>query len=407
VTAATEESARISSNSPRIALFGPYSSRNLGDTATQMAVISNLGHRIPRARFVGVSPEPADTFESLGIPAFPLSGIGDMVGERGADATHSPLDPASQLARLRAAKRVSSFIQSLDLLVISGGGQIDDFWGGPWAHPWSMLFWTLLARRHGVPVAWLAVGVDTLQSRLSRRFCVWGLNRATWRSFRDPVSRQTMLDLGLSRPSTVCPDLVFGLALDAARQSGEQPFVVLSPISRKTWSHQESTAQRKYMDALVRCGLLFSQQGLAIKIVCSQSVMDIDDARQLEQSLVEGGALQVALCEAREVADFLHHVAGAELVIASRLHAVILSLTTGAPVVAVAHLAKVEAAMNAVGLGDFCLSLQRVEADQLCTLSWRAYQERTVLARKVERADRRLRGELDVTFDALALLIHR
>ena len=123
----------------RVALFGPYASRNLGDTATQMSVMQNLRRRCPDVQFLGISPEPDDTLRSLGIPAFPLTGFGASAGDLGGEFHTSAHPDRGRAVSLRAIRKIAGFVRSLDLLVISGGGQIDDFWGGPWAHPWSML----------------------------------------------------------------------------------------------------------------------------------------------------------------------------------------------------------------------------------------------------------------------------
>jgi polysaccharide pyruvyl transferase WcaK-like protein len=390
----------------RVALFGPYASRNLGDTATQMSVMQNLRHRCPDVQFLGVSPEPDDTLRSLGIPAFPLTGFGASAGDLGGEFYTSAHPDRGRPLSLRAIRKIVSFVQSLDLLVISGGGQIDDFWGGPWAHPWSMLLWTMIARWQGVPVAYLAIGLDKLDAALSRRFCIWALQLASARSFRDTQTHQAMLQLGLNKPSAVCPDVVFALEFSATRvATGSQPFVVISPISRKTWSSKETDTHTRYLQALIEAGLHLANQGFAIRIVCSQTVMDTADARHLARCLTEGGAVEVTLCDAPIVEDFLRHVSGAELVVASRLHAVILSLITGTPVVALAHLGKVGAAMKVVALDDFCLSLQDFPNDQLLTLIDRALSRREILRDQIRAANLRLRSELVPTFDTLASLL--
>jgi polysaccharide pyruvyl transferase WcaK-like protein len=390
----------------RVALFGPYASRNLGDTATQMSVMQNLRRRCPDVQFLGISPEPDDTLRSLGIPAFPLTGFGASAGDLGGEFHTSAHPDRGRAVSLRAIRKIAGFVRSLDLLVISGGGQIDDFWGGPWAHPWSMLLWTTIARWQGVPVVYLAIGLDKLNAALSRRFCIWALQLASARSFRDTQTHQAMLQLGLNKPSAVCPDVVFALEFSATRvATGSQPFVVISPISRKTWSSKETDTHTRYLQALIEAGLHLANQGFAIRIVCSQTVMDTADARHLARCLTEGGAVEVTLCDAPIVEDFLRHVSGAELVVASRLHAVILSLITGAPVVALAHLGKVGAAMKVVALDDFCLSLQDFPNDQLLTLIDRALSRREILRDQIRAANLRLRSELVPTFDTLASLL--
>ncbi len=398
--------AGTSRHNRRVALFGPYVSRNLGDTATQMSVMQNLRRRCPDVQFLGVSPEPDDTLRSLGIPSFPLTGFGESAGNLGGEFHTSAHPDRGRAVSFRAIRKIAGFIRSLDLLVISGGGQIDDFWGGPWAHPWSMLLWTTIARWQGVPVVYLAIGLDKLDAALSRRFCVWALRMASARSFRDPQTHQAMLQLGLNKPSSVCPDVVFALEFAETRvATGSQPFVVLSPISRKTWSSMETDTHTRYLQALIEAGLHFAKQGFAIRIVCSQTVMDSADARHIARCLTEGGVVELTLCDAPIVEDFLRHVSGAELVVASRLHAVILSLITGAPVVALAHLGKVGAAMKAVTLDDFCLSLQGFHTDQLLTLIDHALSRREILRDQIRAANLRLRSELLPTFDTLVSLL--
>lgn len=392
----------------RVALLGPYASRNLGDTATQMSVMQNLGRRCPDVQFLGISPEPDDTLRSLGIPAFPLTGFGASAGNLGGEFHTSAHPTQGRPLSLRAMRKIAGFVRSLDLLVISGGGQIDDFWGGPWAHPWSMLLWTTIARWQGVPVAYLAIGLDKLDATLSRRFCVWALRLASARSFRDSQTHHAMIQLGLDKPATVCPDAVFALEFAATRIATEtQPFVVLSPISRKTWATTETDTHTRYLQALVEAGLHLARQGFAIRVVCSQTVMDKADARDIARRLTEGGAQSVTNCDAPVVEDFLSHVSGAEVVVASRLHAVILSLITGAPVVALAHLGKVGAAMKAMALDDFCLSLQDFQTNQLLTLLDRALSQREALRDQINAANLRLRSELTPAFETLVSLLPR
>lgn len=392
----------------RIALFGPYSSRNLGDTATQMAAIQNLGRRLPGARFLGVCPEPKDTEQSLGIPAFPLSGRGSTAGSVG-EFFEPRLYAGEHLAGVRttlaAARRISHFVRTLDLLVISGGGQLDDFWGGPQAHPWSMLLWTGLARRHGVPVAYLAVGLDGLRAPLSRIYAVNALRLAEWRSFRDPASRDAMVSFGLRAPSLVCPDLAFALDVESVKlPRSSTKFVVLSPISRKTWSHDETRVHDRYLAAMSNVGRDLARKGYSIRIVCSQAVMDVEDARNLARLLSEVGVGNVTVLDSPRVADFLQNVHGADLVVASRLHAVILSLIVGCPVVAVGHLPKVGAVMHQLGMDDFSLSLKGIDGGALTDAVVSALEQTVRLRSVVNTGCARLRSDLQDTFDRIAAL---
>ena len=396
----------------RVALFGPYVSRNLGDTATQMAVIQNLLDRRPELNILGISPEPGDTLQSLGIATFPMSGLGPSAGNLlpfkeacPATWTTGQRRPYSPVVICRIAR----FVRTLDLLIVSGGGQLDDFWGGPWGHPWSMLLWTALAKSFGVPVVYLAVGLDGLNAKLSQRFSLLALRMATRRLFRDAYSYDQLRALGLVKPSSVCPDLAFSLTIDPPKRQDPtlpppQRFAVISPISRKTWSHRETDIHVRYMDALSEVGRELALRGCALRIVCSQTEMDIDDAQVLANQIRSVGVSDVKVEDAPKVVDFIQLVRGAELVVASRLHAVILALVAGCPVLGLAHLPKVKAVMYAIGLGGYCLPLQQIEIAPLRELARQALECNQELRKHVKKETALFRARLGRIFDEIATL---
>jgi polysaccharide pyruvyl transferase WcaK-like protein len=395
----------------RVALFGPYVSRNLGDTATQMAVIQNLRDRRPEVNILGVSPEPGDTLQSLGIATFPMSGFGPSAGNLLPFKEFFPTTWTTSLRRPYSPVviyRIARFVRTLDLLIVSGGGQLDDFWGGPWGHPWSMLLWTALARGFGVPVVYLGVGLDGLHAKLSRRFSLLALRMATRRLFRDAYSYDQFRSFGLVKQSSVCPDLAFSLAIDVPKRqdatSPPQRFAVISPISRKTWSQHQTDIHVRYMDALTEVGRELALRGCALRIVCSQTVMDIDDAQVLANKLRSVGVSDVEVEDASNVGDFIHVVREAELVVASRLHAVILALVAGCPVLALAHLPKVKAVMSAIGLGGYCLPLQLIEIAPLRELARQALEHNRDLQEHINREVALFRARLAEIFDEIVAL---
>lgn len=393
----------------RVVLFGPYVSRNLGDTATQLTVIQELLKRRPDLEILGASPEPDDTLRSLGIPAFPLSGQGRVAGDLGPFLDPSPESARSDLRRPyspTAIYRIAQFVRSIDVLVISGGGQLDDTWGGAWGHPWLMFVWTALARLFGVPVVFLCVGLDRLKSVLSQRFAVWALKMATEAIFRDVKSQLALKSMGMTRSSSVHPDLVFSLSTEKLikRQtsSSANRFVVISPISWRTWSSELPPQHHRYMEALCELGLEFSRSGHRIRVVCSQSAMDMEDAQLLVQHLATSGVEDVSIIDAPQVADFLGAVNGAELVVASRLHAVILSLIADAPVLAISHLAKVDAVMEQIGMPEFCFRLQEFDRKILLELARLALTRSQSLRDEVVRRRKELGSDVGSALDRLA-----
>lgn len=386
------------SNGLRIALLGPYYSRNLGDTATQLSMVQNLKRLRPEVDVVGVSPDPADAFSAIGIAAFPLSGTGPCSGMLAAILpTQAALRPPYPL-RLDACPRILAFLRGIDLLVVSGGGQLDDFWGGNWGQPWTLLVWVLLARLSGVRVVYFAVGVDKIQWRLSRRLFAWGVRLAHACSVREAEALRVLRDIGVQRNVGRCPDAVFAWAPELPSVSGAaspRPFVVLSPISRKTWSHEEDAAHERYFQMLVELGKLFAARGLEIRIVCSQSSMDLMDAERLLTTLKKEGIVHVAHVSAPRPVDFVVQVNGAQAVVASRLHGVILSMLAKAPVLAVAHLNKVREAVTGTVLEPFCFDLQAFDIQDVKNAADRMLDQSNLLAARLAESNAARQAELE------------
>ena len=179
---------------PRIALLTPYNGGNLGDAAIQDAVIANLRLRLPEARFSGISLNCENFVESYGVGAFPLCvterPFYTMSCGRAAAKQNEESSPAEDrdpcagrikgtlkkmprwLQLLKKSRRTAliipreilhfargyRFLRSQDLLIVSGGGQLDEEWGGPWGHPFALFKWALLARTARVPCAFVSVG---------------------------------------------------------------------------------------------------------------------------------------------------------------------------------------------------------------------------------------------------------
>ena len=200
---ASSEATSGRTTGPTFALVDCYTGGNLGDGAIQDAVIWNIRQRFPDAAIYGITLHPADTLQRHGIPSYLLAGRraaelprnlvadppvqpapadgqqpagNESVGRRlceipgGGGGWGRPISAASRLAldhptrvelhstELRHIIGGYRFLKNVDILIISGGGQLQDIWGGPWGHPYAMLKWTFLARLRGAKPIFLSVG---------------------------------------------------------------------------------------------------------------------------------------------------------------------------------------------------------------------------------------------------------
>ena len=192
----------------RIGLLDHLGGGNLGDDATLAAVRQNIKSRWPEAEIIGLSMNPLDTEKRHAIPSFPIrrkSWSSSFIrGDRNLCAT-SPKPAQGRIllkAQLKSALRKLPFLlgvlrllnliilrlpkeivsevwflyeslrisKSLDLLVISGGGQLLDCWGGPLEFPYTIWKWVFLARLARVKRVFLNVGAGPIDHRLSMFF---------------------------------------------------------------------------------------------------------------------------------------------------------------------------------------------------------------------------------------------
>ena len=388
----------------RIAVFGPYSSRNFGDTAIQMAVISNLRARLPQAEIVGICHRARDTLETHGIHAYPLSGDpAEML-----DAPVSQAEPATTLRRLRHIYRIAG---SIDLLLISGSGQLDDFWGGPWAHPWAMFAWSLMVRLRGGRVAVLGIGLDTLAHPLSRFFAFTALRLAGRRVYRDSGTLDYLQAAGLRNAGHVCPDLVFSFPTRALpvrpASAGTAQRVMVCPISQRAFRKQPGNAYERYIDTLLSVCSELAGAGYAIRLANSQVDMDGQMLRDVATALRgrAGPSANIEIREATTVPEYLALAAEADVVVASRMHGLLLALLAGTPVVGISYTRKVRQVLQDVGCESSCIDLGDVTASSLMALVKKAIDLPLADRQRLEQTKSSMRSELAREYDEIAVLV--
>src|SRR5437773_5432385 len=257
----------------RIGLLDHVGGGNLGDDATQTAVIQNIKTRWPHAQIAGFSMNPSDTRKRHGIPSYAIRrrtwGFGPTAGDAslGADASEPGKSTDSAGVKLRSTLRKHPFLlsvlrlvhlvairaprglvaelvflfksfrilRSFDLLVISGGGQLLDSWGGPWEFPYTIWKWIFLARLARVRRVFLNVGAGPLKHPLSIFFVMRALRLANYTSFRDWKSQALIQQIGFTARSNVVADCVYSLGTTACdtgtRGRAANGIVGISPMA--------------------------------------------------------------------------------------------------------------------------------------------------------------------------------
>lgn len=399
----------------RFGLISPYTGGNLGDAAIIESARRQLIDRFGNAELILLVLDPLTVGELHGLNTFPLSGLrrdfyftpvealgGDE--SEGHPLSRSGMQPLKH--RLRAGlKRIGGsiplalpvagrirdgfrkltievrhivdarrIVRELDCLLIAGGGQFDDEFGGPWGHPYSLYKWVRLAHSRKVPVFMAGVGVDDLRRLLSCWFLRHTLAIARRVSLRDPGSMEALRKMGIDRQLQLCPDLAFGLSRCTGEsppdddRSGRPPRIGLSPIAygrSGSWPTVAESSFDRYWREFQSLTRLLIEANYSIDIFATDEP-DYHLARILydQVSKCSGAEGRVQLLPRVKAADLLSLLRGFDVVVASRLHGVLLSHVCMTPALAISYRRKVRAQMADMGQEQFCLDFQTFTADQ-------------------------------------------
>jgi polysaccharide pyruvyl transferase WcaK-like protein len=394
---------------PRIGLLGMYTSHNLGDTAIVRMIIQQIRARIPNCEFIGINRAPEEAVVVHGIPALHSSGYGTPLRANGTTWVEVDRPAPRWLSAGLGTRRIVYVARRLDLLVMTGGGQIEDFFGGPNSQPRALFTWVALTRAMGAPAAFFGVGVDQIFRRSSRLLCVNAVRMAQMRSFRDGGSVELLRRAGLRAPCRIDPDPA--LALDTRRYRTtdwrDSNVVVVSPISYRTWTESREDCYDQYLEHVVAACEGWVAEGRRIRFVCSDIQMDPPVAAGLVSRFSAPAQAATEIADVDTVEGFLEHVAGARFVVASRLHALIFALTMETPVIAISPARKVTQMMSDAELDDYCLDMRTMSREALVAAGKRIETNQVLLRDKIAVMTAMCRSQFSDACDDLVSLLQR
>ncbi|NUU16966.1 polysaccharide pyruvyl transferase family protein [Cellulomonas humilata] len=245
-----------------------------------------------------------------------------------------------------ARRSVSGFsglartIGSADAVVIGGGTLLqDDVGGRVGGLPRLMAVTSLLGWLLRTPVVFFGVGCDPVHRRVPRsllRAALW--RRRVWA--RDEQSMQRCSGLGVAAASLSLGSDVSLLLADeiAAMRGGDGPNHGVVALAK---ADSEGLTHPAVLEAVARWGSL-----VFVQMFQDESV---GDASTLSRPARNGFARVTDGLSWREAAAV---VAGADVVIASRMHALYLALMAGTPAIPVGDLAKVRSFAREFGLSE-------------------------------------------------------
>lgn len=379
----------------KIGLLDHMGYGNLGDAATQDALIANIKSRLPEAQIVGFSLNPNDTQRRHQIPCYSITHWYPGLDRPAATASGAS-NPRTRLKLL--LKKIPVFspvvrwtrnllrelihlgrsfkaIRSLDSLIIAGGGQLSELWRGPWSHPYNVFKFALLTKLANRRLLFLNVGAGPLDSRLGRAFVKYSVDLADYVSFRDVESQALVQQLGVRRKTKVFPDSVYALDLSSYEtidRSNTSDFVVgINPIGfcdPRIWPRQDLSVYSRYLDKMTEVSSWLLHRNFKLKFFSGDASVDVYALEHLKQRL--GASLSRDISEmfvapSETVKDLFIEMSGVDFVITSKFHGVIFSHLLTKPVIALSYGRKIDNLMRTIGHSQYCLPIEGFDVECL------------------------------------------
>jgi len=358
----------------QVALFGLFGVGNFGNEASLAAALFHIRATLPEIDLLCICADPQDVAERHAVQTVPITLI------RYQQLEQSP----NQLWRyfLRVLLEVDrwlktyQFLRKVDLLIVPGTGILDDFGVGPFQMPYALFRWALAAKLSGAQLKFISIGAGPIHHPLSRWFMKFAAQCATYRSYRDQISKIFMTTIGLAtQQDQIYPDLVFSLPRPTAskeRQTPQQaPTIGLGLMAYYGWNNQAQTGEQiyqTYLAKLTRFALWLLERGYALRLL----VGEVSDQRAVQDLTAAITAARGELAPEQLVAerigslpDLLRQIAVTDMVVATRFHNVLCALMMSKPVISLGYAQKNDVLMAEMGLGDYCQHIESFDVDCL------------------------------------------
>ncbi|MCF3122857.1 polysaccharide pyruvyl transferase family protein [Streptomyces arenae] len=363
----------------RVGVFGLLGSGNLGNDGSLEAVLGHLRAEHPKAAVDALCGGPEAVAARYRIPATRLHWY------RGEYRTASRAGAVAGkgLGKLVDVFRTAAWVRRHDVVIVPGMGVLEATLPlRPWGFPYALFLLCASGRLFGTRVALVGVGAAPIGNRPTRALVRWSARLATYRSYRDTLSRDAMRAMGVDTTrDEVYPDLAFALPTPPAGAPSERPGPVCVGVMDFHGGNDDRARaeeiHRRYLEGTTRFVRALVEEGRPVRLLTG----DACDAPVVAAILDAVGSPLVTAAEAASLADLMKETAAADTVVATRYHNLVCALKVGTPTLALSYAAKSDALMDRMGLGEFRHPARDVDADRLLE-QFRELERRSAELRK-------------------------
>ncbi|MFE0964802.1 polysaccharide pyruvyl transferase family protein [Streptomyces sp. PDY-4] len=387
----------------RVGVFGLLGSGNIGNDGSLEAVLGHLRAEHPDAVVDALCGGPEAVTARYGIPATRLNwyrGEYRTASRAGAVA-------AKGLGKLVDVVRTAAWTRRHDVVIVPGTGVLETTLPlRPWGFPYSLFLLCATGRLFGTRVALVGVGAAAIGNRPTRTLTRWSTRLASYRSYRDTLSRDAMRAMGVDTArDEVYADLVFALPAPRASEPSGPPGTVCVGVMDFHGSNDErdraEEIHRRYLDGTTRFVRALAGDGRPVRLLTGDE-LDVPVAGAIRDAV---DSPLVTVARTASLADLMKEMAAADTVVATRYHNLVCALKVGTPTLAVSYSAKSDTLMAEMGLGEYCHPAREADADRILQqfreLERRSTEVRATLSERNLVVARRVRHQFAALSAAL------
>jgi polysaccharide pyruvyl transferase WcaK-like protein len=387
-------------------VFGLFGCGNAGNDGSLEAMLLFLRRVRPDAELICFCQPSrgADVYVSqqFGVAATPLSFSRPDSGLLRILDSLSLKGPRQLASLLRAI----GYASRIDLLILPGTGNLDDFRKRPLGIPLAVFGWCLAARLCRTKIAFVSVGAGPIRHPVSRWLMKSAAAMAHYRSYRDDFAKEFMESIGFdARRDAVYPDIAFKLPVPASgerRHAGAGPLAVGVGVMTYTGWRNDSTRgtviYAAYLEKITKFVLWLLDRGHPVRILVGentdqQAVADV--VTRVVAAMPHMPKDRFLSEPMRTLHDLMRQIANTDVIVATRFHNVVCALKMGKPTVSIGYGKKNDALMAEMGMGRFCQHIERLDLDLLIEQFTQLISDRPRYEQSIQDANQLFQKRLD------------
>jgi polysaccharide pyruvyl transferase WcaK-like protein len=361
----------------KIAFFGHFGQGNFGNEGTLQAILEHVRRFVPDAQLACITSGTEGTAATHDIEAIPIAEI--LV------KSWRPRNPLFGLMRILTIGVISEpyrwvkgiiTLRGTNMFIIPGTGLLTDAYGLLSWGPYNLFKWSLTAKLCRCKLLFVSVGAGPIYGVLARWLVKSALSLADFRSYRDNSTIQYLNDIGFkTHNDRVYPDLVFSLPQAVMphqdTKKSRRPVIGLGLMyyaGKYSVPNPRNETYLAYLENLLKVVRWLIAHEYNVRLLIGD-LWDLGVTQEFRRLLKE----QLSAVDERHIIDepvssveqLLSQLAATDMVVATRFHNVLLALLSNKPVIAISFHHKCASLMDAMGLSEYCLDINTLNADNL------------------------------------------